>query len=268
VRYERGSTADGGTAPAATEHLKHSTAVLSGNTGNLYKIGKDFAGWSKSPDGSTMEYPMANGNQIENIEADVTLYPAWSGGPDLYVTVTYVANLPAGSRLAAGVSMPSPTTHLKHSDADLASGAALAAVGYDFLGWSLDPTDRTHLITSIAQIVEDTEVYAIWSSEPLYVTLTYDRNDPNATAYKSGTVPAAVEYLKNETVTLAGNTGNLVMLGYNFDGWGATASATTALTQIDITEDTTVYAIWEGDDNGDPIEVTLKYIRTDPNATA
>jgi uncharacterized repeat protein (TIGR02543 family) len=71
-----------------------------------------------------------------------------------------------------------------------------------------------------------------------------------------------VEYLKNETVTLVGNTGNLIMQGYDFGGWGETASATTALTQIDITEDTTVYAIWEGD-NGDPIEVTVTYARGD-----
>ncbi|MCQ2340502.1 MAG: InlB B-repeat-containing protein [Paludibacteraceae bacterium] len=56
---------------------------------------------------------------------------------------------------------------------------------------------------------------------PIKYTVTYDGNGNT-----SGSAPAAVDYAKGATVTVAGNTGSLAKTGYDFDGWNTNTSGT------------------------------------------
>ena len=72
-------------------------------------------------------------------------------------------------------------------------------------------------------------------------TLTYDGNGAT-----SGTVPEVKNVVAGSTVDLKNyNPGNLEKDGYVFLGWNTDASATTPLTDITITSNTTVYAVWK-----------------------
>ncbi|HBX24233.1 MAG TPA: hypothetical protein DEF34_11480, partial [Desulfotomaculum sp.] len=57
-------------------------------------------------------------------------------------------------------------------------------------------------------------LYAQWTAMPTY-TVTYDGNGNT-----SGSVPVdSNTYITGATVTVLGNTGNLVKTGYTFAGW-------------------------------------------------
>ncbi len=75
-------------------------------------------------------------------------------------------------------------------------------------------------------------------------SVTYDGN--NATG---GTVPASfTEYLTGQTVTVLGNTGNLVRTGYTFSGWNTAANGSgtdyAPGTTFTINNSLTLYAKW------------------------
>ena len=72
-------------------------------------------------------------------------------------------------------------------------------------------------------------------------TLTYDGNGAT-----SGTLPEVKNVVSGSTIDLQNyNPGNLEKDGYVFLGWNTNASATTPLTDITITSNTTVYAVWK-----------------------
>lgn len=72
-------------------------------------------------------------------------------------------------------------------------------------------------------------------------TLTYDGNGAT-----SGTVPEVKNVVSGSTIDLQNyNPGNLEKDGYVFLGWNTAAIATTPLTDITITSNTTVYAVWK-----------------------
>lgn len=50
---------------------------------------------------------------------------------------------------------------------------------------------------------------------------------------------------KGATVTLPAGTGLTPPSEKKFKGWGTTAAATTVITTLSATEDTTLYAVWE-----------------------
>lgn len=72
-------------------------------------------------------------------------------------------------------------------------------------------------------------------------TLTYDGNGAT-----SGTVPDVKNVVSGSKIDLQNyNPGKLEKDGYVFLGWNTNASATTPLTDITITSNTTVYAVWK-----------------------
>lgn len=78
---------------------------------------------------------------------------------------------------------------------------------------------------------------------PVTYTVTFDGNGSDA-----GSVPAdALVYENNNTYTLPEGCGDLAKTGYHFIGWGLSADATEAVTSVTVTDDITVYALWEAD---------------------
>ena len=82
------------------------------------------------------------------------------------------------------------------------------------------------------------------AATPAAYTVTYDANGAT-----SGTVPTdSTSYDANASVTVLGNTGNLVKTDYTFAGWNTAADGTgtdyAAGDTFTITADTTLYAKW------------------------
>jgi hypothetical protein len=64
-------------------------------------------------------------------------------------------------------------------------------------------------------------LYAVWTQDPTYA-VTY-----NANGSTGGGVPTdSTNYLQGATVTVLGNTGNLVKTGYYLNGWNTQADGT------------------------------------------
>ncbi|MBQ0076843.1 MAG: InlB B-repeat-containing protein, partial [Bacteroidales bacterium] len=79
---------------------------------------------------------------------------------------------------------------------------------------------------------------------PIKYTVTYDGNGNT-----SGSAPAAVDYAKGATVTVASNTGSLAKTGYDFGGWntkndGTGTNYTAGSGTFTINANTTLYAKW------------------------
>ena len=124
--------------------------------------------------------------------------------------------------------------------------------GYAFLGWSTDKSASAASFTAgqIFELTSDTTLYAIWKQDPpippTEYTLTYDANEGN------GAPPAQKG---NGAITLSGT--KPTREGYAFLGWATSKDAATAQYQpgavFNLTEDTTLYAVWQKDDTP-PVE--------------
>jgi uncharacterized repeat protein (TIGR02543 family) len=236
VIYHPGQATGGSVPTDGNLYLKHADATVLGNTGTppLVQAGKNFVGWSKNTDSSTIDYQA--GAKIENITGDVHLYAVFSG-ETIEHTVTYDLNLPSGATHQSG-TVPAAARYLRHTTATLATPSAdLVVLGYDFGGWTLKP-GPTAAITQIVDITSDVTVYAIWNGIPIPPGEPGGPSDPGdptkpdkpityTVEYRSGdadggTPPAAVEYRKHETVSVSENTGGLFKYGRNMIGWATT----------------------------------------------
>ncbi len=87
-----------------------------------------------------------------------------------------------------------------------------------------------------------TQIILYKEAAPSTFTVTYDANGAT-----EGSVPKDnTEYASGESVTVLGNTGNLVKDGYNFDGWqiDKTGTVYTAGQTFNISSNVTLYAKW------------------------
>ncbi|MDR1157371.1 MAG: InlB B-repeat-containing protein, partial [Oscillospiraceae bacterium] len=215
VEYRRGD-ASGGDAPAGGTYRKHETVTVSANTGvapsfePLYQIGRDVAGWALTQ-GGTIAILADGSGRIADIAQNYTLYPAWSEGPLLYQTVTYVANVP-GDGVQVGGTVPEGDLYaiylsfLKHTDVELPGNVGgLLVTGYDFAGWSENPAGP--VVEKILQIATDKTVYAVWTAAAP-VTVTYHRGsaEPGIGAPPSNENNT---YPKHSRVLIVGNVGGL-----------------------------------------------------------
>ena len=127
---------------------------------------------------------------------------------------------------------------------------------YQLNNWATPPTNVTYEVyDKNNELISD----SIYPGEPVYnilvdflnsnttsnttdtFTLIYDGNGAT-----SGTIPQVKNVVAGSTVELKNyNPGNLEKEGYVFMGWNTNASATTPLTDITITSNTTVYAVWQ-----------------------
>ena len=145
---------------------------------------------------------------------------------------------------------------LKYNNTSVYSNGNWSAQAYQLNNWATPPTNVTYdrydtnneLVSDIIYpgdgpytLLVDFLNSNTTSNTTDTFTLIYDGNGAT-----SGTVPQVKNVVAGSTVELQNyNPGNLEKEGYVFIGWNTNASATTPLTDITITSNTTVYAVWK-----------------------
>lgn len=210
VYYGNGN--DGGSVPIdSTEYEQGVAVTVLSNSGNLTRSGHTFSGWNTAADGSATAY--VQGDQFNMPLNGASLYAQWTQNPTY--TVTYNGNGNSGG------SVPVDTTHYEQNDTVtvLGNSGSLTRTNYAFNGWNTLP-DGSGSAYSQAQTFSmataDITLYAQWTYRPTY-TVSYAAYD-----YASGSVPVdTMRYEEGQTVTVLGNTGNLVPIDSNkvFHGW-------------------------------------------------
>ena len=115
-------------------------------------------------------------------------------------------------------------------------------------GW----TANDAVFTADTVVTADTYVYPV-TEDCYWVTF-------NTTG---GSMVASRSVTKGDTLNLRGVTAP-TRTGYNFKGWSTTADGANVVTSIAPTADTTLYAVWEGDN----VTYTVVYWGENPNNTA
>ena len=209
-----GNLNNDGNAPVDTTHYEQGqTVAISGNSGNLSRAGYSFTGWNTEIDGSGIGY--APNTTFVMGMADVILYAQWNANPTY--TVTYDGNgFDGGSE-----PVDSSNYEAGQTVSVLGNPGNLTLSGYSFTGWNTvaDGSGTGYAQgQSFAMSAADVILYAQWSLNPTY-GVTYDGN-----ASTGGTVPVdASNYEAGQTVSVAGNSGNLSKTGYSFTGWNSVA---------------------------------------------
>ena len=188
-----------------------------------------FLGWSKDRNATSASYS-AGGSYTDN--ADVTLYAVWRYDPETY-TIRYDAN--------DGTGAPASQTKTYGVPLTLSAVKPMRA-GYEFLGWSTDPTTMLTNYAPGERYTDEASVtlYAVWRYIPKTYEVKYDVNG-------GGNTPAS--QTKTENVTLILTSTIPTRYGYTFRGWATTSTATTADYQsggsYTANESVTLYAVWE-----------------------
>lgn len=188
-----------------------------------------FLGWSKDRNATSASYS-AGGSYTDN--ADVTLYAVWRYDPETY-TIRYDAN--------DGTGAPASQTKTYGVPLTLSAIKPMRA-GYEFLGWSTDPTTMLTNYAPGERYTDEASVtlYAVWRYIPKTYEVKYDANG-------GGNTPAS--QTKTEDVTLILTSTIPTRYGYTFRGWATTSTATTATYQAGgsytANESGTLYAVWE-----------------------
>ncbi len=186
------------------------------------RTGYNFLGWSTSSSATSASYS-AGGSYTAN--ADATLYAVWKAVPKATYTVTYNANggnvTPSSTSVTEGnsVILPTPTKSYTLSfNANGGSGAPSAqTVSVGCNGWSTSSVALSGTFSCNATVypTANTTFYAVWNS--------------SASKVIPSTVPTRS--------------------GYNFIGWSRSSLATTATWKagdaITLTDNTTLYAVWQ-----------------------
>ena len=152
----------------------------------------------------------------------------------------------------------------------------LVKSGYNFIGWATISGASTSTFAVTGSNVNPSNfnmpashvtLYAVW--QIITATVVYDGNGQTI-----GSAPSDSNspYNSGSSVTVLGNSGNLVKTNYTFLGWSTNSSASSAqYTQgqtFTITQNTTLYAVWQstggsGFDGGvinNPLEIKCKFL--------
>ncbi|MBR3836130.1 MAG: InlB B-repeat-containing protein [Clostridia bacterium] len=181
-----------------------------------------FLGWSTS---SSATSPTYSAGGTYSSESNATLYAVWKVNPKATYTVTYNANggnvTPSSTSVTEGnsVTLPTPTKSYTLSfNANGGSGAPSAqTVSVGCNGWSTSSVASSGTFSCNATVypTANTTFYAVWNS--------------SASKVIPSTVPTRS--------------------GYNFIGWSRSSLATTATWKagdaITVTDNTTLYAVWQ-----------------------
>ena len=226
--YTVGYDANGGTG-APGRQTKTYGVTLTLTTLIPTRRNYSFAGWSKDRNATSASYT-AGSSYTDN--ADVTLYAVWQYNPETY-TVRYDANGGTGAPASQTKTYGVPLT---------LSAVKPTRAGYEFLGWSADPTTMLTNYAPGERYTDEASItlYAVWRYVPKTYTVSYDANG-------GGNTPAS--QTKTEDVTLILTSTIPTRYGYTFKGWAMSSSATSATYQAGgsytANESVTLYAVWE-----------------------
>ena len=178
--------------------------------------GKQFKGWSLTTDGAIV-------TKVDMTE-NKTVYAIWENIPVTTYTLTFDAN--------GGSGTMAPIADLT-GEHDLPANEFTAPSGKKFKGWSL--TTDGAIVTKVT-MDKDVKVYAIWENIPVTTyTLTFNANGG------SGTMAPIADLTGEQTLPANEFT---APTGKKFKGWSLTTDGA-IVTKVDMTENKTVYAIWE-----------------------
>lgn len=177
----------------------------------MEKNANDWLGWSATPGGPLVSYPVSAG-----ASGDVTLYPKWS--PRTYVATfdsTGGTPVAAGTIVGGQIQFPAPPTRTH----------------YEFAGWS-DSTSGSAITRW--DYNSGATFYALWT--PLPFEVTYDS--------KGGSYVAPGSYVTDGSIDSAPTSPTRV--GYTFEGWSATAGGNPISFPYypGVTSDITLFALW------------------------
>ena len=200
VTYDRNG-ADAGSAPVdSAEYQEGFTVTVLDNSGKLEKSGFFFIGWNTMPDGSGATY--STGETFQITKADVILYARWSNNP--VYRISYDANG------ATGGGVPTDNTYYETGFNVVIQGntGGLSRTDYTFIGWNTHSDGSgTNYVQGSVYTMQNSNVtlYAMWSAGLTYRVI-YAKNAP-----ATGSVPVdSVNHTAGSTVTVLGNTGNMV----------------------------------------------------------
>ena len=238
--------ATGGTVPTdGNAYTNGQLVIVLSNTGALLKSGSSFTGWTNAQ--GTFYAPGAafnmSGGANNTLYADWTLIPTYS--------VTYNGNGNTG-----GI-VPVDGNAYTNGQAVTVLGntGGLTKTGFGFSKWNTAANGSGASYTNGQTLTmgpSDVNLYAIWTAS-LY-TVTYNGNGSS-----SGSVPVDPNsYTNGQTVTVLGNTGNLLKTGYTFSGWSTNAGGLGTIwsgggTFVMTLANVTLYAYWI------PLSYTVTY---------
>jgi uncharacterized repeat protein (TIGR02543 family) len=182
---------------------------LATNTGNLEKTGYEFTGWNTQNDGSGTHY---NAGATYTGDSALTLYAEWT-------LKTYQVSY-SGNGATSGTA-PAAQSKTYGVNLTLATNTGnIAKTGKDFTGWNTKNDGSGTHYNAGATYTGDSALtlYAEWTLKTYQVTYSGNGNT-------GGSVPvdASSPYIQNETVTVLGNTGNLVRTGFIFNDWNTSS---------------------------------------------
>mgnify|MGYP001072211695 CR=1 FL=1 len=155
------------------------------------------------------------------ITDSMTLYAKWTENK---YTLTFDAN--------GGSGTMAPIADLT-GEYDLPANEFTAPTGKQFKGWSLTTDGAT--VSKVA-MTENRTVYAIWEDIPVSTyTLTFDANGGTGSMTAKTGLTGEYDLPANEFTAPSGK---------KFKGWSLTTDGA-IVTKVDMTENKTVYAIWE-----------------------
>ncbi|WP_281384869.1 InlB B-repeat-containing protein [Cohnella nanjingensis] len=210
VAYDGNGSTSGAVPVDGAGYDNNASVKVLANTGNLQKTGYVLDGWTLASDGSGTVYRA--GETFALGSSGAILYAKWVLAS---FTVSYNAN---GS---TGGSVPANGSYAYDTNVNVAGNTGnLANTGYVWNGWNTaaNGSGTGYAAGASFKMGEgDVTLYAQWKlgTFPLH----YDGNGSTG-----GTPPVDASYDYQSSVTVAGNSGNLVKTGHAFDGWNTAAN--------------------------------------------
>lgn len=199
--------ADSGSEPESLTVNYNTSISVADNSGNLYKTGYTFTGWSSTLNGP-LEYESGSTLIVNN---DADLYPVWSINS---YSVTFNGNSEESGSAPADISSDYDT-YVTTPD----NTGGVYREGYSFIGWSTTANGSVEYYAGDNLYVglSDIELFAVWEINTY--TITY--YDTNA---ETGSVPSITSAEYGESITINANTGILTREGYTLSGWGTSSN--------------------------------------------
>lgn len=199
--------------------------------------GRKFLGW----------YAVAANDQLEAQEFDFsTAYTNYSGRSEVKVMAKFEAVFYVYFMTVEG-QVHSTAIANAANDFKVALPTDYEPNGKVVTGW----TANDAVFTADTVVTADTYVYPV-TEDCYWVTF-------NTTG---GSMVGSRSVTKGDTLDLRGVTAP-TRTGYSFKGWSTTADGANVVTSIAPTADTTLYAVWEGDN----VTYTVVYWGENPNNT-
>ena len=223
LRYD----ANGGSGSLAGRTVRYGETVTLGSE-EPTKEGSSFEGWAKTADAAAAEY--RPGGSL-TVTGDLTLYAVWKLKE---FSLRYDAN--GGSGSIAGRTV-------RYGETVTLSSEEPTKEGSSFEGWAktADAAAAEYRPGGSLTVTGDLTLYAVWKLKEF--SLRYDANGGSGSiAEQTGRYGVAI------TLSTEQPTKN----GFRFTGWAKAADAAAAECQpggsLALTENTTLYAVWEEGD--------------------